>query len=87
MEFNKEERKRYVLKTKRDKEILSKIHEIENLPDLTSNEKFLVLFIRTQLEKEWRMPIILLLDDMLNRKKRKWKRIKERASFSFWQPK
>ena len=72
---------------RRDREILSKIHKAEGLPKLTDNEKFLLLFIRTQLEKDWRSHILALLDKMLERKKNSWNSVKKKALKSFWQPK
>lgn len=67
MEISKEERK-YPLPTKKDFEILARIHEAEAL-DLTPGEKEQVAFIRTQLKEDWRTPLIEALDRILRKHK------------------
>ena len=58
-----EEKKKYVLKTEQDYEILDLIHKLEK-ENLSSEDKDLVMFIRTQLEDDWRTPIIELLNKL-----------------------
>ena len=60
------EKKKYVMSTDGDYEILSKIKQLERLK-LTKEEKFLVKFIRTQLEHDWRKPLIQTLDKILRK--------------------
>ena len=59
------EKKKYPLKDPKDIEILGKIHELEELL-LSSEDKKLVNFIRTQLEDDWQTPCLKLLEDLLN---------------------
>lgn len=84
------EKERYSLLTSTDLEILSKIHETEKLPNLSDKEKLLIKFIRTQLEKNWRGPILAILNEILNNKnltsEERWKKVLERA-LEFWEPK
>jgi len=60
------EKKKYVLSTDQDYEILDKIKQLEK-QKLSIKDKELVKFIRTQLEEDWRTPIIKLLDSMLKK--------------------
>jgi len=53
----KAEKKKYVLSTDGDYEILGEVKQLENMK-LTKEEKFLVKFIKTQLEHNWRKPLI-----------------------------
>lgn len=62
-EITKEEQEEYVLSTDQDYEILGKIHQLEKLP-LSSGDKRLVNFIRTQLEADWRAPIFEVLNGL-----------------------
>lgn len=64
-----EEKKRYILSEEKDYMILEKIHELET-KNLSTEDKKLVKFIRTQLEKEWRTPIIKFLDKLLGKYKK-----------------
>jgi len=64
IKFKKEDLEKYALKTKQDFEILEKIYQLEE-GDLDKNDEKLVKFIRTQLEDDWRTPIVKLLDQML----------------------
>lgn len=63
-----EEKKKYVLKTDQDYEILDKIHQLEK-QKLSAEDRELIKFIRTQLEDDWRTPIIKLLDKLLKKYK------------------
>ncbi len=62
------EKKKYVLPTKTDFEILAKCKQLEKL-SLTKRDKFLVKFIKTQLEKDWRKPLLRELNRLLRRSK------------------
>ena len=64
--ITKEEKRKYVLDTDQDYEILDKIHQLEELP-LSPEDKELINFIRTQLEDDWRTPISELLDKLLKK--------------------
>jgi len=65
-EITKEEKRKYVLSTDQDYEILAKIHQLEKLP-LFPDDKELINFIRTQLEVDWRTPISELLIKLLKK--------------------
>ncbi len=67
MEISPEERKKYVLKTEKDIEILEKIKKAEKIPDLTAKEKEILEFLKTQLGEEWRTPIIIFLEKLVKR--------------------
>ncbi|MFH0864004.1 MAG: hypothetical protein V1858_02875 [Candidatus Gottesmanbacteria bacterium] len=60
------EKKKYPLEDPKDIEVLGKIHELENLP-LSSEDKKLVNFIRTQLEEDWQTPCLNFLEDILKK--------------------
>lgn len=64
--ITKKEKKKYVLSTKADYEILDKIKKLEKLK-LNRNEKEMVKFLRTQLEKNWRKSVLNLLNLLLKR--------------------
>ena len=64
--ITKEEKRKYVLSTNQDYEILAKIHQLEKLP-LSPDDKELINFIRTQLEDDWRTPISELLIKLLKK--------------------
>lgn len=61
-----EDAKKYVLSTDEDWEILGKIYQLEEKP-LSAEDKKFVAFLRTQLEHEWRVPIVQALDNLLKR--------------------
>ena len=63
----KAEKKRYVLKDKKDLIILQKIKELEK-KKLNKEDKDIIKLIRTQLEKEWRNPLIKYLNKLLKKK-------------------
>jgi hypothetical protein len=54
------EKRRYPLVGK-DAEILERIHGIESIKNLSPNEWFLLRFLRSQLEKDWRTPCLRVL--------------------------
>ncbi|MBI3335805.1 MAG: Type 1 glutamine amidotransferase-like domain-containing protein [Candidatus Portnoybacteria bacterium] len=60
------DKKRYVLSTDEDWEILGKIYQLEKKKLSTEDKKF-VTFIRTQLERDWRTPILQALENLLSR--------------------
>ena len=63
-----EEKQKYVLSTDKDFEILGKIHQLEK-QNLSQEDKRIVRFIRTQLQLDWRTPIIKLLEKLLKKYK------------------
>ncbi len=65
---SEEEKTKYVLSTDEDYAILGKIHELEQLP-LNEIDRELIVLLRTQLEDDWRGPIIKALDKLLGRYK------------------
>jgi len=64
--ISKEEKRKYVLADKQDYEILTKIHQLEKL-SLSPDDKEFINFIRTQLEKDWRTPILKVLNNLLKK--------------------
>jgi len=60
------DRKRYILSTDQDYEILGKIYELES-KKLSNNDEALVKLVRTQLEHHWRTPILKFLNRMLRK--------------------
>lgn len=58
------DKKRYVLSTDIDYEILHRIYELERRK-LYERDKELIKFIRTQLEHDWRQPIIKILKKLM----------------------
>ena len=67
--LTKAEKKKYVMSIDEDYLILSKVKQLEKLR-LTKEEKFLIKFIRTQLEHDWRKWLIKELDKILLKYKR-----------------
>jgi|SRR3989344_4603436 len=63
-----DEAKKYVLSTDADYEILAKIRELE-MENLSAADKETVEFISTQLELDWRSPILAKLDKLLKKYK------------------
>lgn len=66
MKITPYEKKNYVLADKEDLIILKKIKDLEK-KKLSKEDKDLVKFIRTQLKKNWRLPIIRYLNRLLKR--------------------
>ena len=60
MIISPEEKKRYPLAGD-DPAILASIHELEQIQNVNANERFLLLFLRTQLEDDWRKSCLQLL--------------------------
>lgn len=88
MTITPEEQRRYPLVGK-DAEILKIIHEIEGFRDLSPNERFLLLFLRTQLEEEWRDPCLQLLTVWLEKRElppeERWRQLRE-SKQRWWNP-
>jgi len=59
--ISEDERERYVLKESRDEHILELVHELEAL-DLSPYEMFLLALTRSQLEADWRKPLLQILE-------------------------
>ncbi|MBU0979424.1 MAG: hypothetical protein KJ709_01340 [Nanoarchaeota archaeon] len=87
--INEKEKEKYLLFEKRDTAILEMIHELEKA-DLSDYEEFLVSWTRTQLEKDWRKPLLQILELLKeNIDKPKEERIsilKKFAKDNFWKP-
>lgn len=64
--INLKEKGKYVLSTDEDYEILGKIHQLEKRK-LSSENKRIIDFIKTQLQLDWRTPIIKLLNNLLKK--------------------
>ena len=64
----KPEKKKYVMSVDQDYEILKKVKQLEKL-NLAKHEKFLIQFIRTQLEHDWRKWLIKELNRLLRKYK------------------
>ena len=60
------EKKKYLLPTDRDLEILAKCKLLEKLK-LNKEDKTLVKFIKTQLEEDWRKPLLKMLNKLLKK--------------------
>ncbi|OGY45384.1 MAG: hypothetical protein A2744_04235 [Candidatus Buchananbacteria bacterium RIFCSPHIGHO2_01_FULL_44_11] len=58
------EQKKYVFKEKKDFIIFDKISQLES-KKLSVEDKKLVKFLRTQLEDNWRTPLVNFLDKLL----------------------
>ena len=61
-----DEARKYVLSTDADYEILAKVHKLE-MENLSAADKEILEFIRTQLELDWRSPILTKLDKLLKK--------------------
>lgn len=69
MKLTAYEKRNYVLSDKKDFIILAKIKEVKN-HKLSRNDKEMINLIRSQLKKNWRLPLIKYLDKLiLNYKK------------------
>ncbi len=63
VKVNKKEQKKYVLSTDEDYEILSLVKDLEK-HKLNKEDLFVARFIRTQLERDWRKPLIKKLREI-----------------------
>lgn len=82
MKISKWEKKKYLLPTKTDYEILEKIHSVEKIKNLNKDERAIIKFLRSQLKKDWRKPLLLILMEFLKNKKseKRWQKIVKRMS-------
>ena len=64
--INPSEQRKYVLSTNVDFKILAKCKQLEKLK-LTKEDKFLVKLIKTQLESDWRKPLLWVLNQLLKK--------------------
>ncbi len=87
--ISKEERKKYVLLRKTDREILKLAHEIEKRKT-SAHENMILRLIRTQLERDWRKPLLQMLKEMKKNSKLKKaereQKLKEFIDKHFWRP-
>ncbi len=60
------DKKKVVMDEPRDYQILEKIYQLEKRK-LTRGQKELVVFLKTQLEDDWRAPLLEYLDKLLKR--------------------
>lgn len=60
------EKRRYVLSTNADFEILSRCKQLEK-KRLTNEDKYVVKLIKTQLVDDWRAPLIRTLNKLLKK--------------------
>lgn len=65
--LTKSETKKYVMSTDEDFEILARIKEIEKIKTFRKEDRILVKLIRTQLEHDWRTPLLKTLDKILQK--------------------
>lgn len=84
------EKRKYILKEKWDIEILELVHKLEKIK-LNDYEKFLILWARTQLEDDWRKPLLQILRIMEKNSNKnskiRLKKMQEFADRNFWKPK
>ena len=66
LHISDDEAKKYVLSTDADYAILAKIRQLEQ-QNLSAADKEILEFIRTQLELDWRSPILTKLDKLLKK--------------------
>lgn len=88
MAIAEDEKRRYPL-AGRDAEILEGIHTLEEVHELSEDERFLLLFLRSQLEEDWREPCFQLLDSWITSKElppeERWKKLKA-VKEKWWNP-
>ena len=63
LKINQNDKKRYVLGEKRDYEILDKIYGLKKF-QLSLEDKRIIKLVKTQLERDWREPLIRFLDEL-----------------------
>jgi len=68
MKIKPQDQKKYILPDEKDFLILEKIYQLEK-KKLSPEDKKLVKLIRTQLEKDWRTPLVRSLDQLLKKYK------------------
>jgi hypothetical protein len=64
--ITKAEKRKYLLPKHADLEILTKCKQLKK-KNLNKDEKLLVKLIKSQLEKDWRKPLILKLNQLLKK--------------------
>ncbi len=69
MKISSYEKKNYVLKDKTDLIILSKIKMLET-KKLSNSDKSTIKLIKTQLKRDWRMPLINSLNKLITKYKK-----------------
>ena len=69
--LNKAEKKKYVMSTDVDHEILRKIKQLERLP-LTEEDSDTLKLIKSQLEHDWRKPLLKALEKIGMKYSREW---------------
>lgn len=62
------ESKKYLLPTKKDFEIISKCKQLEKMR-LSKEDRAFMKFIKTQLERDWRKPLLKELERLLKKYK------------------
>lgn len=65
------EKKKYILSTDYDFEILAGCRQLENMK-LAEEDRSLVKLIKTQLEADWRKPLLSALDKLLRKYKKRF---------------
>jgi len=63
------ETKKYILSKNTDIEILIKCNQLEKTK-LTKEDKFIIKLIKTQLENDWRKPLLKTLNKLLKKYKK-----------------
>jgi len=66
--ISSQEKKKYMLPTDADFEILAKCKQLEK-SNLTDDDRVFVNFIKTQLEEDWRKPLLKMLNKLLKNTK------------------
>jgi len=66
IKISEREKRKYILSTNKDFEILDKIHQLEKR-ELSPEDRRFIKFIRTQLVLDWRTPMIKLLNKLLKK--------------------
>jgi len=68
LKISPQEKRKYLFLEKRDYVILNKIHQLEER-SLSSQDRKLAIFLRTQLEQDWRTPLVRFLNTLLKKYK------------------
>lgn len=66
LKISESDRKKYVLKESKDEEILLKCKKLETM-ELEKQDKSLVKLIKTQLEDDWRTPLVKEIEILLRK--------------------
>ncbi|MBU2259257.1 hypothetical protein KKC44_01500, partial [Patescibacteria group bacterium] len=85
-----DEKRRYQLIQEADVEILESVHNMEQVENLSNDKQFLLQFLRTQLEDDWRAPCLEILLEWKKYKhlppSERWNHMKE-VREKWWHPK